>query len=130
MTTLLLDADVLIALTVAEHEHHDRASEWAATVDQLAVCPLVEGALIRFLVRLGESADAAAAIVRAVRVRCTFWPADLSYTEAPLGHVRGHRQVTDAYLAALAVHHGGLLATLDQGLAAELPAATALVGVA
>lgn len=32
--------------------------------------------------------------------------------------VIGHRQVTDAYLVALARHHGGRLATLDRGLAA------------
>ncbi len=32
--------------------------------------------------------------------------------------VIGHRQVTDAYLVALARHHGGRVATLDKGLAA------------
>ena len=53
---LLLDANVLIALTVQEHEHHERSAVWAATVDRFAVCPIVEGALVRFLVRLGESA--------------------------------------------------------------------------
>ena len=52
--TYLLDANVLIALTVAEHEHHERASTWAATVNRFAVCPIVEGALVRFLVRTGE----------------------------------------------------------------------------
>ena len=30
----------------------------------------------------------------------------------------GHRQVTDAYLAAPARKHGGRMATLDRGLAA------------
>lgn len=63
----------------------------------------------------------------AVQARCVLWPAYLSYADAPLGQVRGHRQVTDAYLAALAVHHGGLLATLDEGLAAERPEATLLL---
>lgn len=29
-------------------------------------------------------------------------------------HLLGHRQVTNAHLLALAVHHGGRLATLDQ----------------
>jgi predicted nucleic acid-binding protein len=29
----------------------------------------------------------------------------------------GHRQVTDAYLLALCQRHGGLLATLDRGVA-------------
>ena len=30
--------------------------------------------------------------------------------------VMGHRQITDAYLAALARHHGGKLASFDKGL--------------
>ena len=30
----------------------------------------------------------------------------------------GHRQVTDAYLAALARHHGGKLVSFDKGLVA------------
>jgi len=35
--------------------------------------------------------------------------------------VQGHKQVTDAYLAALARAHGGRLATLDATLAAMHP---------
>jgi predicted nucleic acid-binding protein len=125
--TLLLDANVLIALIIAEHEHHDRVSNWAATEEHLAVSPIAEGALVRFLVRIGERTEAALALLRAIRHRCELWSADLSYADASLGHIRGHRQVTDAYLAALAVHHGGLLATLDEGLASVLPDATALI---
>jgi len=34
VTTHLLDANVLIALTVGEHEHHVRASSWAAGIDR------------------------------------------------------------------------------------------------
>lgn len=124
MTTYLLDANVAIALTLAEHEHHDRASDWAATAPTLAICPIVEGALVRFLTRLGESGAAAGLIVRAVRRRCEFWPDDLSYADVSLVHLRGHRQVTATYLAALAVHHDGLLATLDESLASSLPHAT------
>ena len=30
--------------------------------------------------------------------------------------LRGHQQVTDAYLLALSHHHGGLVATFDRGL--------------
>ena len=125
MTTLLLDADVLIALTIAEHEQHDRVSRWASTEEHLAVSPIVEGALVRFLVRIGERTEAALALLSAIRRRCEFWSADLSYADASLGHVLGHRQVTDAYLTA--VHHGGLLATLDEGMASVLPDATALI---
>ena len=65
MTTLLLDADVVIALTVADH-NHERASRWFVTVEQAAVCPVVEGALIRFLVRVGVSATTARALLAAL----------------------------------------------------------------
>ena len=130
MTTYLLDANVLIALTVAEHEHHERASTWAATIDQFAVCPVVEGALVRFLVRIGESAGVAKNVLRAVHAlpTCEFWPDSLSYVGTDLGHVRGHREVADAHLVSLA---GGradsVLATLDEGLVRSVPHRTFLV---
>ncbi len=126
----LLDANVLIATTVAEHEHHVRVSAWLSTVDRVALCPVVEGSLVRFLVRLGESVDAARQVLRSFRTnsRYEFWPDDLPYAEVDLSDVRGHRQVTDAYLAALAASRdGALLATLDVGLARDRPARTLLV---
>ena len=123
MTTYLLDANVLIALTIVGHEHHARASVWAAGVERFAVCPIVEGALARFLVRIGEKPDTAVAILRQVRMRSgfEFWPDSLSYADASLGHVRGHRQVTDAYLVSLAAERGGVLATMDEALVRVVP---------
>lgn len=52
-----------------------------------------------------------------------FWPDDISYSDAPLDRIRGQKQVTDAYLVALATHHGGRLATFDKALAATHPEA-------
>lgn len=129
MSRYLLDANVLIALTVAEHEHHRRATAWLATVDGFAVCPVVEGALVRFLARLGERPAVAVEILRAVGThpRGQFWPDSLSYADVELAHVRGHRKVTDAYLAGLAVANGGRLATLDAALAQTLPDAVVLI---
>jgi toxin-antitoxin system PIN domain toxin len=122
MPSYLLDANVVIAATVAEHEHHERVSSWLASVDQFALCPVVEGALVRFLVRLGESVTVGRHVLEALRAhdRSVFWPDSVSYAEIDLGHVRGHRQVTDAYLVGLAEHHGGTLATLDKKLATEV----------
>lgn len=130
MTTYLLDANVLIALTIKEHEHHERASAWMAGIDRFALCPIVEGALVRFFVRLGESAATAIAVLTAVRAlsSCEFWPDDVSYLETDVSHVIGHRQVTDAYLLDLARHHRGAgLATFDEGLATVDPSRVALV---
>ena len=121
MITYLLDANVLIALTIKEHEHHERASTWMAGVNHFALCPIVEGGLVRFFVRLGESAAAAVAVLEAIRTMPSFefWPDGVSYADADLRHVVGHRQVTDAYLLDLVRHHpGARLATLDGGLAA------------
>lgn len=125
----LLDADVLIALTVQEHEHHERSTAWAASVDRVAVCPIVEGALIRFLLRLGESPTTAVNVVRRIRdvPSCAFWADSISYAEVDLGHVLGHRQVTDAYLVSLAHARGAVLATLDEALATSVPDHTLLL---
>lgn len=121
MTTYLLDANVLIALTVAEHEHHDRASSWLGDVDAFAVCPITEGALVRFLVRMGETSATATAVLRAVHEhpKCAFWPDSVSYSDVDLAAVHGYRQVTDAYLAGLAAANAGRLATFDRALAIQ-----------
>lgn len=130
MTTHLLDANVLIALTTAEHVHHERASAWASTVTSFAICPVVEGALVRFLVRVGEGAQAAQHVLRAVRTRpgFDFWPDALSYADVDLDAVVGHRQVMDAYLVDLVKQRPpARLATLDGPLAQSSPELTLLL---
>jgi uncharacterized protein len=94
-----------------------------------ALCPIVEGALVRFLVRAGESYTTAQAVLAGFYAspRCAFWPDSISFTAADLPHVVGHRQVTDGYLAALAVSRGGLLATFDEALADVLLNETELI---
>lgn len=129
MTVYLLDANVIIALTVDEHVLHDRAGRWFETVSRVALCPVSEGALVRYLVRTGVSASSSRTMIAALHddARFEFWPDDLSYGEVDLRHVIGHRQVTDTYLASLAAHHGGLLATFDRGLAQTLSTQTFLI---
>lgn len=118
--TILLDSNVLIAVVVVEHVHHGPATEWLSSFDaEFATCPITQGSLVRFLIRTGYSTPAARDVVReVVRVdRHEFWPDSVSFTDAQLAGVVGHRQVTDAYLAQLARQHRGQLATLDTGLA-------------
>lgn len=121
MTTMLLDSNVLIALAVQEHVHHPAALDWLAASDaSVATCPITQGALIRTLLRGGVEQELAADDLRRISSlqRHEFWPDDLAYTEVRMAGVIGHRQVTDAYLAALARKRGGRLATFDAGLAA------------
>ena len=130
MTTFLLDANVLIALTVEEHEHHARVAAWIRGVDRVALCPIVEGSLVRFLVRVGESAGVAVEVLRLLHATpsCEFWPDSVTYVQADLSGVHGHRQVTDAYLVALvASHPEAHLATLDRALAQLHPDLTTLI---
>jgi uncharacterized protein len=118
--TVLLDANVLIALLVADHVHHDAAESWFVSMSEdFATCPITEGSLTRLLLREGQSASAAREILNGAAgdPRHEFWPDDIPYTEVPTQGIVGHRQVTDAYLAQLARVHGSRLATFDQALA-------------
>ena len=117
----LLDANAVIALVIAEHEHHGRVTAWITQVEKVALCPITEGAMVRYLIRVGEAAATASQLLKTLREspRVEFWPDSISYAEAALEHVTGHRQVTDAYLASLAASHQARLATLDVALATE-----------
>jgi hypothetical protein len=121
VTTFLADGNVLVALTVVEHVHNGIALNWFESEQpDLATCPITEGTLVRFLMRSGQTAIDAMAVLEAIRSQewHVFWPDALPLERTHLGGVIGHRQVTDAYLAALARHHGASLVTLDRGLAA------------
>ncbi|MPZ65393.1 MAG: PIN domain-containing protein [Pseudonocardiaceae bacterium] len=119
--TALLDSNVLIALAVEDHVHHSAAHAWLSAHDgSFASCPVTQGALLRMLIRgsspPGQAMDLLAAAT--ADARHEFWPDDLSYLDANLEGILGHRQVTDVYLAALARRHDSWLATFDNGLAA------------
>jgi toxin-antitoxin system PIN domain toxin len=118
--TALLDTNVLIALVVADHVHHDAAEAWFVTgAAAFATCPITQGGLIRLLVRHGHPAKAAIDLLSALTAhpRHEFWPDNESFEVVSVRGVIGHRQVTDAYLAHLARARDARLATFDQGLA-------------
>lgn len=128
--TTLLDGNVLVGLVVTDHVFHDAAEDWiAAHQGKLASCAITEGTLLRVLIRAGYSAGQAMGTLRALAdaLEHEFWGGELSYLDVELTGVIGHRQVTDCYLAALARHHGGRLATFDQGLAQLHPDVAHLV---
>ena len=118
--TVLLDANVLIALSVTDHVHHDVVEEWfTRRSEPVATCPITQGALVRFLLRSGATAREAVEVVRGLSAddEHEFWLDDVGYDRIDMRGVVGHRQVTDAYLAGLARARGGRLATLDRALA-------------
>lgn len=119
----LLDANVLIALGDRDHVHHSAARDWfeLSGSQGFATCPITQGALMRLLLQRGFPAQGGALeILRAFVVHPShhFWPDELGYPEIHWDGVIGHRQVTDAYLAALARRRQGRLATFNKGLAA------------
>jgi uncharacterized protein len=121
--THLLDGNVLVALVDRSHVHHPAAVDWFAShTGGFATCPITQGTLIRLLLRFGAAPDAGTAVAVLKQLtqhpRHDFWGDDISYTGILWTGVLGHRQVTDSYLAGLARHHGGRLATFDRGLAA------------
>jgi hypothetical protein len=124
MTTMLLDVNLLLALSDPMHIHHDAAHRWFAETgsEAWATCPLTENGFVRIASHPSYpnrpgGADAVLAILRQL---CAvdghhFWIEDISIrdivrSDAVLTHVH----VTDIYLLGLAVHKGGKLATLDQ----------------
>ena len=118
--TVLLDANVLIALLVDDHVHHTAAENWFADLSEsFATCPVTQGSLLRLLIREGQPAAAAQTVLGGTTAdpRHEFWPDDVPYTEVPVLGIIGHRQVTDAYLAQLARARGSRLATFDRALA-------------
>ncbi len=119
--TVLLDGSVLVALSVPEHVHASYADQWFAGLqDSFATCPITQGTLIRFLLRNGKSMQEALTVLAGFTdlPHHTFWLDDIPYNAVRLAGIVGHRQVTDAYLAQLARHQNGRLATFDNGLAA------------
>jgi toxin-antitoxin system PIN domain toxin len=118
--THLLDGNVLVALVVDDHVHYRVAQQWFGSGREFATSPTTQGTLVRFLVRRGVPATDALTVLNDVvrRDEHEFWPDDIAYPDVNVRRVIGHRQVTDAYLAALARARGGRVATFDRGLAA------------
>lgn len=124
MTAALLDANVLIALATPEHPGRAACAHWfnARTDPRFATCAITEGALLRFVMRTQAQPSVQLALDLLAGIQALpghfFIDQAPSYREAQLDAIRGHRQLTDAYLAAIARRHGISLVTLDVGLAA------------
>lgn len=130
MKGYLLDTNLLIALLWPSHEKHDLALKWFTRhrAKGWATCPFTQAGFIRIVSNPAFSRDAVQPR-EAMHVLSSntaakdhrFWPDDVPFAEvAAFAGIRliGHQQVTDAYLLGLAIRRDGLLATLDEGIAA------------
>ena len=123
--TFLLDVNVVIALIDPMHIFHDAAHAWLSNIgtDTWATCPLTENGALRIAghPRYRNSPGTPQAVFQAVSDLCAlpghvFWPADISILDP--GWIDPEKlltssQITDSYLLALAIRHGGKLATFD-----------------
>ena len=121
--TWLLDGNVLVALRLDSHLHHDRVHRWFATLglNRFATCVLTQGTLLRMHMKTAKDASAAAAWQALKEVTAhpkhEWWDDAVSFLDVPHRHLQGSAQVTDAWLAELARRRNGRLATLDSALA-------------
>lgn len=124
----LLDVNVWVALFDDAHVASPRANAFIETAGiRIATCSIVENGVIRVL-NLPSYGKRGALGLRAVRDQlkhaCAsldheFWPDDVSLRDdraVDFTRVHGHQQITDLYLLALAVKHGGVLVTFDQNI--------------
>ena len=129
MKPYLLDINVLIALAWRNHVHHEDVQRWFARKGAAGfrTCPMTQTGFVRIssnaaftpqAVTPGEALDLLDRITRLQGHDFWFDDLPLRNAVAPGTLLGGHRQVTDAYLLALASAHGGVLATLDRGAAA------------
>lgn len=123
----LLDVNVLVALLLAEHQHHTLALNWfssdAATVGW-ATCVVTELGVIRVCAQLPggrwpTEATADQLLMLTISKRGYVWWPD-TVSPAVLPEVRSAgvaKHVTDRYLLGLARRNGGRVVTFDRALA-------------
>jgi uncharacterized protein len=129
----LLDVNVLIALSWPSHVASARVEEWFRQASRAgwATCPFTETGFVR-LISNPRFSPQSLTVQQAVELllkntadsRHRFWPGEIAFSrslELVGGKLQGHRQVTDAYLLGVAIHHKGKLATLDRAVLALLP---------
>jgi uncharacterized protein len=124
----LLDINILTALLWPTHEHHDAAHRWfGGRADaSWATCSLPQLGFVRIVSNPAFSRDALSPVEALALLgenlahpAHEFWTDRLQVPAAVKGieaRLQGYKQLTDAYLLALAHRRKGVLATFDRGL--------------
>ncbi|MFE3545098.1 TA system VapC family ribonuclease toxin [Nocardia sp. NPDC059177] len=127
MKRALLDVNVLLALLDQDHIDHTRARRWLEAEIEYgwASCAITENGFVRILSQ--PKYPNAASVVEAIdlleRAAGTphheFWPCSISLLDNKVidrSRLHGHRQLTDAYLLAIATAEGGRFVTFDTAI--------------
>ena len=137
MGRALLDINVLIALLDQGHLLHRPATRWLeGQLEQgWATCPITENGVVRIMAQPAyPNAQAAALVAARLAEACShashvFWPEPISLLQEGLirwDRLLGPRQITDAYLLALAANQGSCFSSFDQRISLDLvPSANA-----
>ena len=127
MAVALLDVNILVALAWPPQQH-DVVRWWFAerSREGWATCAVTQNGFLRTMLNPALKTSLAARPVIALlessiaHVSHRLWTgeSDIPAMIRPFAaHLRGHGQITDAYLIALATRHSGILVTLDRGAA-------------
>jgi uncharacterized protein len=124
----LLDINILTALLWPAHEHHEVAHGWFGRGADApwATCSLTQIGFVRIVSNPAFSRDALSPVdalallgENLAHPGHEFWTDSLQVPTAVKGmeaRVQGYKQLTDAYLLALAHRRKGVLATFDRGV--------------
>jgi len=126
--TALLDINILTALLWPAHEHHEVAHAWFGDRADApwATCSLTQLGFVRVVSNPAFSRDALSSVEALALLAENlahpghhFWTDGRHVPTAVKGmeaRLQGYRQLTDAYLLAIAHRRKGVLATFDRGL--------------
>jgi toxin-antitoxin system PIN domain toxin len=124
----LLDINILTALLWPAHEHHEAAHRWFGRRADApwATCSLTQLGFVRIVSNPAFSRDALSPVEALALLGENlahpgheFWTDSLQVPNAVKeveARLQGYRQLTDAYLLAVAHRRKGVLATFDRGL--------------
>lgn len=126
---MLLDVNVLLALSLEHHIHHHLAHDRFAELESWSTCPVTESGLLRLLMTeqvVGRKVTGSEALAQLDALRrvqgWTFLVDSVSLAESHIDTrvLMGRRQVTELHLVELAASHGVSLATFDASLKTAL----------
>ena len=138
MSIALLDVNALLALLWENHVFHARMAQWFAGNENRgwATCPITELGFVRIVCNpayikpapgIRSAIDLLQKTTESSR-KHQFWADDLPLSALGSSlrrRLQGPKQITDAYLLALAMHRKGILVTFDYRMETLAPEGSA-----